>query len=53
MFPLLLLFRIAQHYHLFSTEIEHGTERVRDSALAAKFPGDDCGTFSLLVTLES
>ena len=53
MFPLLLLFRIAQHYHLFSTRIEHGTERVRDSALAAKFPGDCGGTFSLPMTLES
>lgn len=50
MFPLLLLFRIAQHYHLFSTGIEHGTERVRDSALAAKFPGDGGGTFSLPMT---
>lgn len=49
MFPFLLLFRTAQHYHLFSTGIEHDTERVRDSALAAKFPGDRGGT----ITLES
>lgn len=54
MFPLLLLlFRIAHHYHLFSTGREHGTEVVRDSTLAAKFPGDGGGTLSSHMTLES
>lgn len=46
MFPLLLLlFRIGQHYHLFPTGIEHGTERKRDGTLTAKFPGDGVALF--------
>lgn len=44
MFPL-LLFRITQHYHLFSTGIEHVREGVSNSALVAKFPGEGGGTF--------
>lgn len=43
MFPL-LLFRITQHYHLFSTGIEHVREGVSDSAFAVKFPGEGGGT---------
>lgn len=43
MFPL-LLFRITQHYHFFSTGIEH-VRGVSDSAFDVKFPGEGGGTF--------
>lgn len=44
MFPL-LLFRITQHYHLFSTGIEHVREGVSDGTFSVKFPGEGGGTF--------